>query len=320
MKHKSVSRRIINIILVIFLLFGLSIVFNIISLSNSNRGLETYKKLSEDVNTLTEVETTFLEATLDFKDYLVAYENIFEESFKNNLSSINSFLDSLTGSSIEATNVTQVHSLMRQYNDSFNKIVELDTQANKLLTDFNIMTDTIKQELSNFDSLSKKYSVLAFSLLPENPVTTVDTINDAVHIYFSTRSASDKISVLNLFSNFKNNLAFVEFGLTNDELKNAFSQLMNNIENLETEFNELVNLIESQGPIIQEMEQLRVEILNLLEDQRAQLKEQQDTLGPQLIEKNNNSILLTIILTVIAFVVAIIMVIYLIRSITKPLL
>jgi hypothetical protein len=122
MKHKSVSRRIINIILVIFLLFGLSIVFNIISLSNSNRGLETYKKLSEDVNTLTEVETTFLEATLDFKDYLVAYENIFEESFKNNLSSINSFLDSLTGSSIEATNVTQVHSLMRQYNDSFNKI------------------------------------------------------------------------------------------------------------------------------------------------------------------------------------------------------
>lgn len=69
------------------------------------------------------------------------------------------FLDSLTGSSIEATNVTQVHSLMRQYNDSFNKIVELDTQANKLLTDFNIMSDTIKQELSNFDSLSKKNTV-----------------------------------------------------------------------------------------------------------------------------------------------------------------
>ncbi len=68
-------------------------------------------------------------------------------------------MDSLTGSSIEATNVTQVHSLMRQYNDSFNKIVELDTQANKLLTDFNIMSDTIKQELSNFDSLSKKNTV-----------------------------------------------------------------------------------------------------------------------------------------------------------------
>ncbi len=48
---------------------------------------------------------------------------------------------------------------MRQYNDSFNKIVELDTQANKLLTDFNIMSDTIKQELSNFDSLSKKNTV-----------------------------------------------------------------------------------------------------------------------------------------------------------------
>ncbi len=99
-----------------------------------------------------------------------------------------------------------------------------------------------------------------------------------------------------------------------------FTNIQSTVSEFRNVFDQIVEAIESQDPIIQEMEQLRVEILNLLEDQRAQLKEQQDTLGPQLIEKNNNSILLTIILTVIAFVVAIIMVIYLIRSITKPLL
>ncbi len=68
------------------------------------------------------------------------------------------------------------------------------------------------------------------------------------------------------------------------------------------------------------MEQARVEILNLLDEQRMELKVQQDTLGPSLIEENNRAIMLTIILTIVAFVVSIIMVIYLIRSITKPLL
>ncbi|HPZ29810.1 MAG TPA: methyl-accepting chemotaxis protein, partial [Defluviitoga sp.] len=320
MKNRSVSRRIINIIVIIFILFGLSIVFNIISLNNSNNGLETYKKLSDDVNNFTQVETTFLEASLDFKDYLVVYEKSFEESFKKNLSFIGEYIDKLSESSVETTDIIIVKELISKYDNDFDRIVELYNKANKLLHDFNHKAEMIKEELSSFDSLCKKYSVLAFSLLPQNPIETVNTINEAVKNYFSTKSSSDKTSVLNIFSNFKNNLAFVEFGLTNDELRDAFFQLMDSIENLESEFKELVTTIESQEPIIQEMEQLRVEILSLLEDQRAQLKEQQDTLGPQLIEKNNRSILLTIILTVLAFVVAIIMVIYLIRSITKPLL
>ncbi len=123
-----------------------------------------------------------------------------------------------------------------------------------------------------------------------------------------------------MFDQLNSQLSLIQYVLPTDESIQFIVQIQNLTSEVFDTFNQIVEAIESQDPIIQEMEQLRVEILNLLEDQRAQLKEQQDTLGPQLIEKNNNSILLTIILTVIAFVVAIIMVIYLIRSITKPLL
>ncbi|WP_244903563.1 HAMP domain-containing protein, partial [Petrotoga sibirica] len=99
-----------------------------------------------------------------------------------------------------------------------------------------------------------------------------------------------------------------------------FNKMKGIFEQFKNTFNQIVTAIESQEPIIEQMEQARVEILNLLEEQRMELKVQQDTLGPSLIEENNRAITLTIILTIVAFVVSIIMVIYLIRSITKPLL
>jgi methyl-accepting chemotaxis protein len=319
MKTKSISSRIIGIIIVVFILFGVSITFNIFSLTKSNAGLASYRDLSDEVNNITEVETTFFEASLNFKDYLVNYDKNFENAFKTNLSKANSYLKNLIQLTEDSTSLKYLEDRLSTYDDNFNKIVQLNSQANNFLLEFNNLTDTFIQELNNFDGLAKQYSVLAFSLLPEDPTVTIQNIRDEASKYYSSKAVSDKNNVLNMFSTFKDNLAFVEFGLSNDELKNAFAELMEELESLQATFNQIVETIESQEPIIEEMEGMRVEILNLLEEQRAELKIQQDTLGPTLIEENQNAIMLTIALTIIAFVVSIIMVIYLIRSITKPL-
>ncbi|RMA69299.1 methyl-accepting chemotaxis protein, partial [Petrotoga olearia] len=320
MKSRSIGKRIISIVIIIFILFGLSIIFNTTSLTRSNTGLESYKNLSDQVNNITEIETAFFEASLNFKDYLDNHEKNFENGFRGNLSKIDSYMNNLLDTTAESTSLVYINKSLNTYENNFEEIVQLNSQANTFLSEFNKLSESLIQELNDFNTLTKQYSVLAFSLLPEDPVVTVQNINEDVKKYFSSKSSSDKSNVLNMFSTFKDNLAFVEFGLTNNELKNAFSELMENLDNLEITFNQIVTAIESQEPIIEQMEQARVEILNLLEEQRNELKVQQDTLGPALIEENNRAIMLTAILTVIAFVVSIIMVIYLIRSITKPLL
>ncbi|HBT51736.1 MAG TPA: methyl-accepting chemotaxis protein, partial [Petrotoga sp.] len=320
MKSRSIGKRIISIVIIIFILFGLSIIFNTTSLTKSNAGLEAYKNLSDQVNNITEVETAFFEASLNFKDYLDNYEKNFENGFRGNLSKIDSYMNNLLDTTAESTSLAYINKSLNTYENNFEEIVQLNSQANTFLSEFNKLSESLIQELNDFNTLTKQYSVLAFSLLPEDPVVTVQNINEEVKKYFSSKSSSDKSNVLNMFSTFKDNLAFVEFGLTNDELKNAFFELMENLDSLENTFNQIVTAIESQQPIIGQMEQARVEILNLLEEQRMELKVQQDTLGPSLIEENNRAITLTAILTVVAFVVSIIMVIYLIRSITKPLL
>ncbi|ABX31230.1 methyl-accepting chemotaxis sensory transducer [Petrotoga mobilis SJ95] len=320
MKSRSIGKRIISIVIIIFILFGLSIIFNTTSLTKSNAGLESYKNLSDQVNNITEVETAFFEASLNFKDYIDNYEKNFENAFRGNLSKIESYMNNLLDTTEESTSLVYINESLNTYGSNFDQIVQLNFQANTFLSEYNKLSELLIQQLNDFNTLTKQYSVLAFSLLSEDPVVTVQNINEEVKKYFSSKSSSDKNNVLNIFSTFKDNLAFVEFGLTNDELKNAFSELMENLNNLESTFNQIVTTIESQQPIIGQMEQARVEIINLLEEQRNKLKVQQDTLGPSLIEENNQAITLTAILTVVAFIVSIIMVIYLIRSITKPLL
>ncbi|PNR96222.1 methyl-accepting chemotaxis protein, partial [Petrotoga sp. 9PWA.NaAc.5.4] len=272
MKSRSISSRIISIIIVIFILFGVSILFNIFSLTRSNKGLASYKDLSDDVNNITELETSFFEASLNFKDYLVNYAKNVENLFKNNLSKANSYLNALIQVTEDSTSLKYLEEQLSIYENNFNQIVQLNSQANNYVVEFNNLKDTFIQELNNFDTLTKQYSVLAFSLLPEDPAISIQNIAQKVSEYYFSKAISDKNNILNMFSTFKDNLAFVEFGLTNEELKSAFSELMKELESLESTFIQIVETIESQEPIIQEMEEMRVEILNLLDEQRAELK------------------------------------------------
>ncbi|POZ89055.1 hypothetical protein AA80_02835, partial [Petrotoga sibirica DSM 13575] len=258
MKSRSIGKRIMSIVIIIFILFGLSIIFNTTSLTKSNAGLESYKNLSDQVNNITEVETAFFEASLNFKDYLGNYEKNFENGFRGNLSKIESYMNDLLDTTEESTSLVYINESLNTYEYNFDKIVQLNSRANTFLSEYDKLSKSFIQQLNNFNTLTKQYSVLAFSLLSEDPVVTVQNINEEVKKYFSSKSSSDKNNVLNMFSTFKDNLAFVEFGLTNDELKNAFSELMENLDSLENTFNQIFTAIESQGPIIGQMKQVKL--------------------------------------------------------------
>ncbi|MGB4434182.1 MAG: HAMP domain-containing protein, partial [Defluviitoga tunisiensis] len=317
MRNNSVRSRIIRIILIVFVLFGITVIFNINSLNDSNVGLKSYESLTDEVASISEIEVNFFESVLNYKDYLVEGIEKHENSFKNNLSNIKDQIDRLLETTQTASNLLNINNFLSSYEQNFYLLVTLNTEFNECSNEFNTLSESLIQKLLEFDTVTMHLAFYAFS---ENPVDIVNNINDIVGEYISSKSSSAKNNVINLFSTLKNNLSLVGPSLTKEEHKTVFLQVAELADELESKFNQIIDLVETQENLTRQMEQLRLEILNLLEEQRAQLKEQQDTLGPQLIEKNNRSIVLTIILTVVAFVVAIIMVIYLIRSITKPLL
>ena len=318
MAINTIRGKISLIIFVVLALFGISFIFNMFSLINSNKGLENYKLLSDETSRISEIEMSFFEATVSLKDYVINYDEQNKETIIRNINNIktNSFVDTK-----DSTSLLNLLTYINDYEKYFNQIVEINNEKEFLIhQEFINFSNALRQLISNFKTEAKENNVSTVVFYCDSALEALENIVSFSSTYFSSESTSDKNSVLEGFNTLISQLSIMEYGLVSKELEEMFKDLQSNTLEFKKVFNQIVEAIESQEPIIQEMEQLRVEILNLLEDQRAQLKEQQDTLGPQLIEKNNKSIVLTIILTVVAFVVAIIMVIYLIRSITKPLL
>ena len=318
MSFKSIRGRIIVIIVVIFILFGAAISFNIFSLISSNDGLGSYRDLSNATNQISEIENTFFEAALAFKDYVINYDEQTKETFTQDIDTIQTFFaDETTDSTIVQNVITKIN----DYESNFNQIVQLNEEKNRLVNqDFKDISNELRQIITDFKTLAQENNVSTLVFYADSSINILDNIDNLSSMYFSSKSLGDKNNVLNAFNELDSQLLIMQYGLTSDELTELFNEMKDIVEQFKNTFNQIVTAIESQQPIIGKMEQARVEIINLLEEQRNELKVQQDTLGPSLIEENNQAITLTAILTAVAFVVSIIMVIYLIRSITKPLL
>ncbi|RMA76796.1 methyl-accepting chemotaxis protein, partial [Petrotoga olearia] len=318
MSFKSIRGRITLIIVVIFVLFGAAISFNIFSLVRSNDGLGSYRDLSVVTNQISEIENDFFEAALAFKDYVINYGEQTKETFTQNINAVQSFF---TGETTDSTLVQNIITKIEDYENNFNQIVQLNEEKNRLASqDFKDISNELRQLITDFKTLAQENNVSTLVFYADSSMNILDNIDNLASMYFSSKSLGDKNNVLNAFNELDSQLLIMQYGLTSDELTEMFNKTKDMAEQYRNIFNQIVTVIESQEPIIEQMEQARVEILKLLEEQRMELEVQEDTLGPSLIEENNRAIMLTIILTIVAFVVSIIMVIYLIRSITKPLL
>ncbi|PNR95082.1 methyl-accepting chemotaxis protein [Petrotoga olearia] len=315
---KSIRGRITLIIVIIFILFGAAVFFNIFSLIRSNDGLGSYRDLADETNQISEIENTFFEAALAFKDYVINYDEQTREIIIQNIDTVQSFF---TDETTDSTLVQNIITKIGDYENSFNQIVQLNEGKNRLVNqDFKDISNELRQSITDFKTLAQENNISTLVFYADSSLEIVDSIKELASVYFSSKSVGDKNSVMNAFDELESQIAILEQGLVSDELTELFNEMKDMVEQFKSTFNQIVTAIESQQPIIGQMEQARVEILNLLEEQRNELKVQQDTLGPSLIEENNQAITLTAILTVVAFIVSIIMVIYLIRSITKPLL
>ncbi|HOP24705.1 MAG TPA: methyl-accepting chemotaxis protein [Defluviitoga sp.] len=320
MSSKSIRGRIFLIIFVMLAFFAVTVIFNIFSLIKSNDGLESYTVLSDRTDVISQVEIHFFNASLALKDYVVNYDEQIAENFLTSISYVQDAIS--TSTEIEGTNgLESLIDKINDYENNFNRIIQLNSEKERLISqDFKNIHDELSQSIINFKELAQKNFVSTLVFYSDSFLQSLNNLVEVSSTYFKSKSQGDKNSVLAAFNQLDSYLLTMQYGISMDDLREKFAEIQELVAQFKATFENIVQAIESQEPIIQEMEQLRVEILSLLEDQRAQLKEQQDTLGSQLIKENNRSILLTIILTVLAFVVAIIMVIYLIRSITKPLL
>jgi len=173
--------------------------------------------------------------------------------------------------------------------------------------------------VNNFIQLSQQAGNTTLPIYAQRILEIKNTLLDLSSKYFSSFSEGDRDNVLKEFDNLELQLSTLKYSIVEEELSSAFDSLNDSVTKFRDVFNQIVQITESEGPIIQQMEESRVSLMNMLESQLAKLRTEQNTLGPSLVRENNSAVLLTLALAIVAFGVSLVMIAYLIRSITKPL-
>ncbi|MGY4688082.1 methyl-accepting chemotaxis protein, partial [Petrotoga sp. DB-2] len=257
MSFKSMRGRIIVIIVVIFVLFGAAISFNIFSLVKSNDGLGSYRGLSDATNQISEIENDFFEAALAFKDYVINYDEQTKETFTQNINAVQSFF---TDETTDSTLVQNIITKIGEYESNFNQIVQLNEEKNRLVNqDFKDISNELRQSITDFKTLAQENNVSTLVFYADSSLNILDNIDNLSSMYFSSKSLGDKNNVLNAFNELDSQLLIMQYGLTSDKLTEMFNKTKDVVEQFKDTFNQIVTTIESQEPIIGHMEQARVE-------------------------------------------------------------
>ncbi|HPZ74890.1 MAG TPA: methyl-accepting chemotaxis protein, partial [Candidatus Pacearchaeota archaeon] len=228
------------------------------SLFTSNNGLETYKRLSDQTSTISEIELNFFNASLALKDYIINYndeiKDLFFESFKKIKTSL---LDIEINQTISPQKFQEN---LDKYQNYFNKIVELNEEKETLINqNFNNKINSLKEGMLGFQSKFSEEGFYTFSSYVDNINEVIGKITSYVQVYFSSQSVGDKNNILEMFDQLNSQLSLIQYVLPTDESIEIILQIQDLSNEVFDIFNQMVEAIESQEPIIQEMEQLRVE-------------------------------------------------------------
>ncbi|PNR95817.1 methyl-accepting chemotaxis protein, partial [Petrotoga sp. 9PWA.NaAc.5.4] len=270
MIFETIGKRIIVIILIILFLFGLAISFNIFSLVNSNEGLLKYKNLSDETSRISEIEMDFFEAALALKDYVIYYDAETQKRFLINISNIKDEFMNETNESIEIVNL---RSYIEAYENLFNQIVDLNAEKESLIENsFIVVYNNLIKLIPDFKIIAEESNASWLNFYFDNVSQLLNNIIELSSVYFSSKSVGDKNNVLGIFNELDSQVLVIQYGLETDDLRQLFTEMQAYVNDFRSVFIQIVETIESQEPIIQQMEEMRVEILNLLEEQRAELK------------------------------------------------
>ncbi|MDN5346226.1 MAG: hypothetical protein PWQ73_739, partial [Petrotoga sp.] len=224
MNFKSIRGRITLIIVIIFVLFGAAISFNIFSLIRSNDGLGSYRDLSDATNQISEIENNFFETALAFKDYVINYDEQTREIITQNIDTVQSFF---TGETTNSTVVQNVITKIGEYESNFNQIVQLNEEKERIATDeFNNISSQVINSVSEFKSYAQKSITSSLLLLSDNIQQILDETISFTHNYLQSKSNTDKVIVISNFEEIEslfNRVNYeISYGIVTDELINSF--------------------------------------------------------------------------------------------------
>ena len=324
-KHMTVGTKIkVGFGIVILLLILISTV-GYVSLSNSSDGVNRYRAIARNTNNVGRVQANLLMIRMNVKDFLITSS---EESLKD----YTAYLEKTTTLAEETlsliknperrSKIQEIQSHLRTYNDDFQQVVTLQKNRNDLLTNHaNLLGPAIEKKMTEIlkasrrdndvnaayvTSLAMRNFILArvyvMKFLESNELTAVERVNSEMKEMMA-------------------NLVTLENTAHNQDRKRLLADILELQPKYERAFAGLVQSINKRNEIVnRSLNVLGKKAADLIEEIKLQYKDEQDTLGPKIVESNSTAMTVSIFAALIALAAGIFLSIKIARAIVQPLL
>ncbi len=292
-------------------------------LTASTDGFRSYRELARDANLCGQLQANMLMVRMSVKDFIITADPKKVEQYDDYVAKMDELLKTAKQeiqNPERSAMVARIDALIRQYKDSFQKVVVHQENRNQLVQ---VRLNTASQQME------QQFASLIASASDDDHTEAVELAGSAighmssVYLYaakfLDLNSAADRERVVRELAAFDEDMRSLRSEITDP----AEKQSLQNIASLKTDyaeaFDQLAKVIQERNLLITDsLDKIGPEVAALADDVKLSVKRDQDELGPELQASNQQALTMIGGISLTSILVAIVIATFLSQMILKP--
>lgn len=294
----------------VLILLAIVAVVAIFSLNSASSGLDRYRDIARKANTMGRIQANLLEARLAVKNYIQTSSRESQKEFNTRSENMSNFLKEAADSINNAGRKAKIMEAQKQgeeYKKAFEEVVTLVEKRNDLVNGHLVSSGAgMEKALTEILATAKRDYDMTAAYQSSLVLRNMLLARLYVMKFLDTNSQADTERVKNELASMKQNLNILDRELNNAQRRKLLGQVIDFQKEYETAFLKVTDAINNRNSIMTgQLDVIGPKIADIAEDIKLVYISEQDSLGPELVQANTNTIVIAIVLSIIAFAIGI---------------
>ncbi|EAT17097.1 HAMP domain-containing protein [Desulfuromonas acetoxidans] len=295
------------------------------TLDTSSRGFQEYRAMARDTNLAGRVQANLLMVRMNVKDYIITASEEDFSDYEKYWQKTATFMASAQKEiqvPQRAELIDRIDDELQSYNKAFHAVVDYIHKRNNLV--HNVMAGrapAIEQDLTAILTSAKRDDDITAAYGAALVLRNFLLATFYAEEFLDTNNQSEIEHVKKEFSEMSTMLEELDRELQNPQRRELLDNVIRDKKAYQQAFDEVVTIIGARNTLIHEkLDVIGPEIAHMIEQVKLDIKKEQDTLGPELQDKNQHAVTLIVTLVILSVVVGFIATVILVRTLTKPII
>tara|TARA_R110001583_G_scaffold70581_2_gene199641 strand:+ start:77 stop:2104 length:2028 start_codon:yes stop_codon:yes gene_type:complete len=289
------------------------------ALTSASKGFGEYRTLARSTNTVGRVQANMLMVRMNVKDFIITSSDKDKKEFELYWAKTQTQLDeaiNLIKDKERAKEIANVNILLDEYYQDFEKVITFNEQRNNLVNNIlNVNGPNIEKILTKMLVSAKNDGDVSAAYNASLATRSLLLARLYVLKFLESNDQPSIDRVYKEFSDMESLLDVLDKELQDPARRNLLSIVIKDKDLYLKAFKETSKIILDRNKIVDEkLNKIGPTVAKMTENLKLSIKEDQDTLGPELEKNNANTVLLILLISAVAILFGIAVALFITKS------